>query len=144
MTDVPSWQTDFRDAHERHWKDGERLYQAQRWANADHLYGLSAECGLKAVMVGLGMGTDDQGSPPKGYKVHVNKLWGQFLTFLQGRPQAQYAGLLSDMNPFENWSAEQRYAHQKHFTQDMVLAHREATDKVRSVVRRAREDGVVP
>lgn len=42
--------TDFVDAHERHWRDAELLWQHQRWANADQLYGLSAECGLKALM----------------------------------------------------------------------------------------------
>lgn len=39
---------DFPDAHARHWQDAERLAQAGRWANADQLYGYSAECGLKA------------------------------------------------------------------------------------------------
>lgn len=40
----------FLDAHHRHWDDAELLYQAQRWANADHLFGVSAECGLKRLM----------------------------------------------------------------------------------------------
>ena len=40
---------DFLDAHMRHWTDAELLYAAQRWANADHLYGISAECGLKGL-----------------------------------------------------------------------------------------------
>ena len=40
---------DFLDAHLRHWTDAELLYAAQRWANADHLYGISAECGLKGL-----------------------------------------------------------------------------------------------
>lgn len=47
--------TDFHDAHERHWDDAERLFEAQRWANADHLYGVAAECGLKWLMVHFGM-----------------------------------------------------------------------------------------
>ena len=52
---------DCRDAHDRHWHDGETLYAASRWANADHLYGISAECGLKAAMTGLGMTTTETG-----------------------------------------------------------------------------------
>ena len=28
---------DFLDAHNRHWKDAELLFNAKRWANADHL-----------------------------------------------------------------------------------------------------------
>ncbi len=38
---------DFGDAHIRHWKDAELLYCVQHLANADHLYGMAAECGLK-------------------------------------------------------------------------------------------------
>ena len=40
---------DFSNAHNRHWQDAELLFCDRRWANADHLYGFSAECGLKAV-----------------------------------------------------------------------------------------------
>ena len=51
-------QADFLDAHKRHWEDAERLFQAQRWANADHLYGMAAECGLKRLMQAFGMPLD--------------------------------------------------------------------------------------
>lgn len=51
-------QADFLDAHERHWGDAERLFQAQRWANADHLYGMAAECGMKRLMLAFGMPYD--------------------------------------------------------------------------------------
>jgi len=44
-----NWPEDFLDAHERHWEDAELLFGNRRWANADHLYGLAAECGLKAL-----------------------------------------------------------------------------------------------
>jgi hypothetical protein len=37
---------DFLDAHYRHWQDAELLFGRGRLANADHLYGLAAECGL--------------------------------------------------------------------------------------------------
>ena len=144
MDSVTNWPSDFPDAHQRHWEDGERLYQAQRWANADHLYGLSAECGLKAVMAGLGMPTDSMGNPTESqYRVHVNVLWDVFLTFLEGR-MARYIGLVPHTNPFRDWRVEQRYAHQKHVTREIAQAHREATDKVRLLVLRAREDGVLP
>ena len=35
----------FLDAHNRHWKDAELLFCRARLANADQLYGFSAECG---------------------------------------------------------------------------------------------------
>jgi mRNA interferase MazF len=34
-------QADFLDAHERHISDADLLSLAQRWANADHLYGIA-------------------------------------------------------------------------------------------------------
>lgn len=43
--------TDYLDAHERHWDDAELLKATARHANADHLYGMSAECGLKCLMI---------------------------------------------------------------------------------------------
>ncbi|MDE0002871.1 MAG: hypothetical protein OXQ29_09265 [Rhodospirillaceae bacterium] len=36
---------DFLDAHRRHWCDAELLFNDSRWANADQMYGFSAECG---------------------------------------------------------------------------------------------------
>lgn len=55
---------DFVDAHRRHWADAELLFDHERLGNADQLYGFSAECGLKAVMTGLGMPLDPSGRPP--------------------------------------------------------------------------------
>ena len=37
---MPNTSDDFFDASQRHWDDAQSLYVAQRWANADHLYGL--------------------------------------------------------------------------------------------------------
>ena len=38
--------------------DFQLLFGDSRWANADQMYGFSAECGLKAVMKKLGMQVD--------------------------------------------------------------------------------------
>lgn len=43
----PQPPSDFLNAHHRHWTDAELLYSQDRRANADHLYGLSAECGVR-------------------------------------------------------------------------------------------------
>ena len=77
---------DFLDAHHRHWDDAERLFTAQRWANADHLYGLAAECGLKALMQKLKGGPLD----PKNDYVHVmeskkpSNAWARFEAYRCG------------------------------------------------------------
>ena len=53
----------FRDAAERHWADAGYLLEDDRIANADHLFGLSAECALKALMLSLGMILGPKGAP---------------------------------------------------------------------------------
>jgi hypothetical protein len=78
--------TDFLDAHKRHWEDAELLFTAARWANADHLYGLAAECGLKRLMCAFGMEIDSaSGSPArKKDRVHADCIryrhWNPSLT----------------------------------------------------------------
>lgn len=136
---------DYTDAHERHWSDAELLFDRQRWANADHLYGMSAECGLKAVMIGLGLPTDARGSPSeKKYWAHVNKLWPMFITFAHGYQGARYAQLLGHGNKFADWDVSQRYDHRKYFSEDLARRHREGAEEVRNVVQQARLDGILP
>jgi len=84
------------------YEDAEILFNRLRWANADQLYGLAAECGLKAVMVGLGTRTKSSGDLKK-HSVHINKLWNEFITFANGRNGAKYVGDLSSNNPFQDW-----------------------------------------
>lgn len=64
----------FLDAHKRHWNDAERLFAAACYANADQLYGMAAECGLKQLMVQFGMAVDSAtGSPTEA----VDKTGGK-------------------------------------------------------------------
>ena len=132
---------DFADAHERHWEDAELLFNRQRWANADHLYGLSAECGLKAVMKGLGMRVDAQGRPKKRQHIkHVDQLWRAYGNFVRRRGKRNY--ILASV-PFKNWSINDRYANRRHFANQNVAPHRDATLRVRDLIQRAQQDGVL-
>ena len=68
--------SDFIDAADRHFEDADFLESNGRVANADHLFGLSAECALKAVMQGLGMALRPGGVPlERRHRVHINDLW---------------------------------------------------------------------
>ena len=60
---------DYVSAHYRHWTDAELLFQNSCWANADQLYGLSAECGVKALMPSLNMPVA---------KKHLDEIWPDF------------------------------------------------------------------
>ena len=137
-------QADFLDAHKRHWDDAERLFVAERWANADHLYGLAAECGLKALMEKL----SHQGAlGPKQDYVHImedkkpNNAWSQYQSYLSGPLAIKL--LLPETNPFSDWLVSQRYAHQSNFDQARAQAHQAAAKDVCERIEIARDAGLI-
>ncbi len=65
--------TDFSDAADRHFHDGELLRTHRRWANADHLFGFATECALKAIM--LGLGAKQKHGVPEGKRQHIDIFW---------------------------------------------------------------------
>ena len=138
--------TDFRDAAERHWQDACHLHASSRIANADHLYGLSAECALKAVMQGLGMRLHPGGLPhEKQHQVHVNKLWEEFAAFVSGRGGERFlGGLDTTRNPFADWDAGQRYHHRTDILPGVVEKHRSGAHSAKVALDAAVLDGVVP
>ena len=133
---------DFTDAQRRHWEDAELLFEHSHWPNADHLYGLSAECGLKAIMLSLGMGVDDSGTPiePK-HKQHVDGLWPVFEDFAQGSGGKAYLASLPSGDPFSGWSIHDRYANRSFFQRANVASHRCAARQVGHSVQRAALEG---
>lgn len=136
-------QTDFLDAHDRHWEDAERLFQALRWANADHLYGLAAECGLKRLMMVFGMPHDtDKGPEESRDRVHANGIWARFESYRCGHHRG-IAYTLPMPNPFQNWDASQRYAHQSSFDEKLVQSHKEGAQAVCRLIKKAKQDGVL-
>jgi len=133
---------DFHNAHLRHWNDAELLRKHNRWANADQLYGFSAECGLKAVMQRLGMKTDKTGKPTeRKYLKHVQHLWPQFKSHGHSRTFCRLSGMLPDENPFADWSQDNRYANGRHFDADSVDSHQRAAAQVCRMVTQAMQEG---
>ena len=128
---------DFADAHRRHWQDAELLFDNERWANADHLYGFSAECGLKAVIeMDIATGTLDQ-----KYRKHLPQLWQNFQSLANGLSGRDYLNLLPSGDPFAGCSVSGRYSHRCHFCSASVQPHRAAARKIRVMVQRAILDG---
>ena len=139
-----TYSADYPDAHLRHWEDAELLQRAGRWANADQLYGFSAECGLKAVMVANGMPVDSGGAPAeRRHKQHIQALWDQFFAFAAGRPTANLLRHLPQRNPFATWSHNNRYANSRHFNGATVAPHRTAARQVRQFYLRHKAAGHV-
>jgi HEPN domain-containing protein len=128
---------DYRDAAERHRADAELLFAHKRWPNADQLYGLAAECGLKAVMKALGMALRPDGAPrAKTHRVHIDRLWDEFRTFATGRGGADFASRLGG-NPFHDWRIEQRYAPSVEVTRQAAVRHQQGAERVFTVVEMA-------
>ena len=135
--------TDFLDAHHRHWHDAENLRSGGRWANADHLFGLVAECGLKRLMIAFGMKTNPDGSPAAGeHRKHADSIWTRYISFCEG-PLAATSYPITQENPFLDWDVAQRYAHQDQFNQTVVDTHRDGADQVRKLIQNATLAGIL-
>jgi len=101
------------EAASRHWDDAELLEGNKRFPNSDQLYGLAAECALKAVMVALGAPTTTEGDLSEiSHRQHIDALWPVFQSFASGRRGSRYLSPLRkfDANPFEDWNVVHRYA----------------------------------
>lgn len=137
--------TDFKNAYQRHHKDAETLFAQNRYPNADQLYGLAAECAIKAVMVGIAPSLVDNNGDFKNQsdKLHVNLLWSHFGRFIHGRSHSAYCSILPiSLNPFQSWSINQRYAHQKHVRKRQVEIHRIAVNQsISKLIAEARANG---
>jgi hypothetical protein len=135
---------DFLDAHKRHWDDAETLYQAGRWANADHLYGIGAECGLKRLMIAFGMPVSPATGSPTSLsdRIHANGIWARFESYRNGNPAAA-AYVLPAPTPFVNWDVSDRYANQSHFNRPRAQAHQAGAKAVRQLVKQAQIAGLI-
>ena len=119
------------------------LFGSERWANADHLYGLAAECGLKRLMIAFGMLVTTSGDPQhRNDRVHADQVWIRYETYRSGHGSGSGYALPSP-NPFNNWHVSQRYVAQTNFTQNHVNAHRTGADLVRKLIQQAQRDGLI-
>jgi len=136
--------SDFYDAHNRHWQDAEQLFEAERWANADQLFGMAAECGLKKLMLVFGMPFDLNRDRPQERqdREHADGIWARYETYRSGHHQGANYGLAAN-DPFQNWHVSQRYANQCHFNQAWVESHRDGAKEVRKLIRKAQMEGLI-
>jgi hypothetical protein len=137
--------TDFCDAAYRHHTDAGLLSDRKSVPNADHLYGISAECSLKAVMIGLGAPSQDGDLQESPHRQHINKLWSEYQAFLKGRTASRYLAPLGDLalEPFADWRVDQRYAHRSEITAKELAGHAKAARACLVALERARADGRV-
>ena len=136
--------TDYRDAHYRHWLDAELLTENNRLANADHLYGVAAECGLKRLMQEFGMPFDPDKDKPQKRKdrEHIDRIWDRYETYRSGHLHGASYGL-PIRNPFGDWHVAQRYANRSEFNRERVARHRNGAEFVWRLIRQAERVGLI-
>ena len=115
--------------------------------NADPLYGLAAECALKAVVVGLGEPTEASGDLGKPWRhQHANAVWDEYQTLVSARTASRYLAPLDAFggNPFADWSITQRYGDRASSPSAEALErHANAARACLLPLQRAMYDGIV-
>jgi hypothetical protein len=110
---------DYQNASERHLQDAKLLFaQApERLANASHLFGLSAECSLKAIARRF-----EPGARFYGAKGHIPGLFSELQNVSPAiGGNATLASNIAAIQPrFMQWDVSQRYASQATFSQGTV------------------------
>lgn len=136
--------TDFYNAFSRHDADADLLLENGRWGNADHHYGLAAECALKALLLQQGIPSDNgdirSDRQYRPYRTHINDLWNTYQSFMQTR----HAYAIPPANPFQDWNIAQRYAPEKEITELATRNHAAAVGTLKQVINKAILDGVLP
>jgi hypothetical protein len=120
---------DYGTAAVRHYRDAELLEAHQRGSNADHLFGIAAECAIKSALVSL-PAFAKSGQLHKTYHKHIDKLWDAVPTqTLYRRHQALFTAM-KQQSPFTDWSADQRYAGNGAITRHSIENHRRAAKRI--------------
>jgi len=126
---------DFKNAAKKHFKDAELLFGKERFDNADHLFGVSAECAIKALLIHFGVGTDRHTGDIHGYRQHVNELWPRASLYFSGRTGARFASYFSQPSrPFDNWRVKDRYEAEGAIRRETVDNHRKEAKRINSMM----------
>ena len=107
---------DFIEAAARHYSDAEHLYAEGRLPNAGQLYGFTAECGLKGILIRYGLAYDpvtgDLVGPSRSnpFMKHIDGLVATVSTF-PAADRAYFAllAVMPDLSDFSDWSVDHRY-----------------------------------
>ena len=121
---------DYRAAAIRHHSDAEHLLTSKRLENADHHYGIAAECALKAAWKREGRPVTTE--PPH---VHIDKLWSQAALHFSGRHNVALVNTIKRSgDPFADWSVSQRYHASGLLAMPEIETHRRACRRLLGAV----------
>lgn len=100
---------DYLASARRHCKDANTLLNAAGRPNAGQLYGLSVECGLKALLINLGVRTGSDGTIAEDFRRHLPQLVNDMTTLPDGRPASALHAALPHLAKLHDWRIEHRY-----------------------------------
>ena len=146
--------TNYPESAKRHLQDAEYFWvsgDAARLPNASQLFGFSAECALKAVLIGLGVPTNPAhgGVASTQQFGHLPGLWQQFAAYAGGQLGGKYLAVLQPVagtvEPFANWSVHDRYAPDAWLAarNPSVTNHRSGARVCAALLELAQDDGIV-
>lgn len=144
----------YTEAARRHFKDAVILLSGSRQANAGQLFGLAAECGLKAVVVACGVPTDSEGSvqklpgiPGKGFRDHLPYLHNTATVsgglVPDGRFSNRYMAMMPNLGAFLDWAVDQRYWSDSAVPASSLPGWQAAAQEVMQAVDQAKQDGLL-
>ncbi|MDX2218447.1 MAG: hypothetical protein SF172_05435 [Burkholderiales bacterium] len=154
MTAADPSSVNYFESARRHYRDADTLLGGSRQGNAGQLFGIAAECGIKAILVASKVPVDTEGSigslpgvKGKGFKDHLPNL-GKALTDLMGsipdsRTATTYLSALSSLSHFSDWRIEHRYWRDAALPVASVARWQSAAGEVMAVLDQAKEDGVM-
>lgn len=154
MTAAEPSSVNYFESARRHFQDAGTLLGGNRQGNAGQLFGIAAECGIKAILVASNVPVDTEGSigrlpgiKGKGFKEHLPDL-GRTLTDLMGsipdsRTATRYLSALSNLSHFSDWRIEHRYWCDAALPIASVTRWQSAAGEVMTVLDQAKEDGVL-
>lgn len=114
--------TDMPAAARRHFQAAESLAGGHRRDVAGYLFGLSAECAVKAMLFNCGMRPDHASRSGDPYFAHFPQLRTLLRDKLSGRASAPLVRLIEDDSFMNHWSVEMRYSHGRDIDDRWVLA----------------------
>ena len=125
---------DYLDAYERHWEDAEVLFREGRWGNAEHLYGLSVECGIKAIL------KRTRGSVPHKHLPDLAQSFKRFEFIYEGR-RIVYELPNKVRTNFHDWDISQRYHHREVFSEASATDRQRGARAMRGFIKRLQKEG---
>jgi hypothetical protein len=154
MSAIGPASVNYFESARRHFHDAGVLLGGSRSANAGQLFGIAAECGVKAILVASKVPVDTEGSidrlpgvKGKGFRDHWPPLAQALIDWAGAIPDSRtastYLSALSNLAHFSDWRIDHRYWRDAALPLASVARWQAAAGEVMAALDQAKEDGVL-